>query len=1044
MADDDALWNSFVTPPPAAKPRVWWHWMNGNVDEEGIRRDLDWMARVGIGGAQVFEGGMNTPQMVTNRLVFDSPEWRRALRTAAAEADKLGLELTVATSGGWSAAGGPWVDPADAMRKLVWSEVVVDGGPCRVQLPPLPDIAGRYQDAPRWGTPSDPRAAWDICVLAIPATPDPLLPHAARADGNPVDASALVDGSFADGLTLHRDPQAHSEAFLEYDFGAAVTARSVTIGLPGPRGFGSPPPVHATLECSDDGETWREVLAMPSPQTAFLFRAMAPVVSRNFPATTARWFRLRLEGAPASSAVPPMDAGVLPLPFPPPAPGVLVTQFALRAGGRVHAAEDKAGFGIALDDRALDGPAEDGIPLEQVIDVSAHVVDGVLDWVAPSGRWRILRLGSSLTGHQNAPAPVEATGLEIDKLDPARVEAYLEHWLGIIRGAVGPDLIGERGIRSLMSDSIESGPQNWTDALPAEFARRRGYALLPWLPAMAGYVVVDSVTTDRVLADVRRTIAELVAESYYGTVARVAHRWGLTHYAEALEDHRPQLGDDLAMRSRVDIPMGAMWMFADAPNPTYVADLRGASSVAHVWGKAFTGAESMSAFGHPFVYTPRDLKPIVDLEFALGVTRICVHTSPHQPSEVRAPGIALSPHLGQTFTRHESWAEQAEPWVRYLARMSHLGALGSPVVDVAVLASDGDPITAVYGYDEFDALPEGFAFDFVNPEALEHALRVEDGALVSLGGARYRLLLLAGWTERLTLATVRRIRRLVDAGATVVGPAPVASPSAADEPEAFAAEVAELWASDRVHPELTRELLGTPDVLAPGLRVVHRRTDEADVYLFLNPRAEAVRLDATLRDAADGAEWWDPVSGARRAADARRAAGHTVVTIELPASGSGALVLRAPQSVPVVGVESVVDTVTPRTTDDASKVTTSWMASVTVPSGAATDARLFVRLANPHGVAEVLVDGTPAGIAWTAPFEVDATGLLTEGAHDIEVRVTTGWANRLILDAADPENATTQLTAPIYSSDTPLRPWGLDGGLDIVRRLVTDGDSRVR
>jgi len=46
----DPLIAGFTTPPNSAKPRVWWHWMNGNITKEGIKLDLEWMNRVGIGG----------------------------------------------------------------------------------------------------------------------------------------------------------------------------------------------------------------------------------------------------------------------------------------------------------------------------------------------------------------------------------------------------------------------------------------------------------------------------------------------------------------------------------------------------------------------------------------------------------------------------------------------------------------------------------------------------------------------------------------------------------------------------------------------------------------------------------------------------------------------------------------------------------------------------------------------------------------------------------------------------------------------------------
>src|ERR1700742_705889 len=56
----DALQAGFIDPPTSARPRVWWHWMNGNITQEGIREDLEWMKRVGTGGVQNFEASLAT------------------------------------------------------------------------------------------------------------------------------------------------------------------------------------------------------------------------------------------------------------------------------------------------------------------------------------------------------------------------------------------------------------------------------------------------------------------------------------------------------------------------------------------------------------------------------------------------------------------------------------------------------------------------------------------------------------------------------------------------------------------------------------------------------------------------------------------------------------------------------------------------------------------------------------------------------------------------------------------------------------------------
>src|SRR4051812_11234191 len=144
--------------------------MDGNVDPEGIRLDLEWLHRVGVRGVQMFDGGMGTPQVVPERVRHGSPEWGAAVRLAAPTAHRLGLEFTVATSAGWSAAGGPWVEPDDAMKKLVWSETLVEGGGAvELRLAALPDVAGPYQDCPRWGAgPAAHRFVRDWLTIAVP------------------------------------------------------------------------------------------------------------------------------------------------------------------------------------------------------------------------------------------------------------------------------------------------------------------------------------------------------------------------------------------------------------------------------------------------------------------------------------------------------------------------------------------------------------------------------------------------------------------------------------------------------------------------------------------------------------------------------------------------------------------------------------------------------------------------------------------------------------------------------------------------------------
>jgi hypothetical protein len=74
QAPGDPLLAGFHNPPDGAKPRVWWHWMNGNVTMAGIKAHLERMKRAGIGGFQDFDASLNTPQVVERRLVYMTPE----------------------------------------------------------------------------------------------------------------------------------------------------------------------------------------------------------------------------------------------------------------------------------------------------------------------------------------------------------------------------------------------------------------------------------------------------------------------------------------------------------------------------------------------------------------------------------------------------------------------------------------------------------------------------------------------------------------------------------------------------------------------------------------------------------------------------------------------------------------------------------------------------------------------------------------------------------------------------------------------------------
>src|SRR5579863_3543995 len=141
------LLRGFQDPPNGARPRVWWHWMNGNIAQDGIKLDLDWMHSVGIGGVTIFEGAISTPQVVPQRLIYMTPEWKQAFNYAVTTARSLDMEVAIASSPGWSETGGPWVPAAQGMKKMVWSATRIDGGkPFGGTLPHPPTVDGTFQN----------------------------------------------------------------------------------------------------------------------------------------------------------------------------------------------------------------------------------------------------------------------------------------------------------------------------------------------------------------------------------------------------------------------------------------------------------------------------------------------------------------------------------------------------------------------------------------------------------------------------------------------------------------------------------------------------------------------------------------------------------------------------------------------------------------------------------------------------------------------------------------------------------------------------------
>jgi hypothetical protein len=556
----------------------------------------------------------------------------------------------------------------------------------------------------------------------------------------------------------------------------------------------------------------------------------------------------------------------------------------------------------------------------------------------------------------------------------------------------------------------------------------------------------------------------------------------LTYYGESLEGTRVSIGDDMEMRQNADIPMSAMWTFppAKGARSNYVIDIQGAASVAHIYGQNLVAAESMTSALVPWGFSPRTLKPIIDLEFALGVNRPVIHTSVHQPLE-KKPGLGLL-IFGQYFNRHETWAEQAGPWVTYMARTAHMLQQGKFAADVAFFYGEEAPLAGLYG--EGRALPKdvpaGYAYDFVNSDALLHRLSVANGGIETPSGMHYRLLYLGGSSSKMTLPVLRKIREMVRAGAVVVGNRPTGSPSLADNPSEFETIANELWGGAPGKGRVIRGVdinnalasLGVArdfgyDQSGPERDVmfVHRRLNDGEVYFLSNRTEREQNITGTFRVSGKRPELWHADTGATEPVSYRSEKGRTTVPIRLSANDSVFVVFREPTSTasmtvaarnetPIATIEGAWDLRFSPDLGGPEKVAMPRLASwtenndpgVKYYSGSATytktiDAsptwfeqsrRLVLDLGEVRELAEVTVNGKSLGIVWHPPFKVDVTSALKPGTNTLEVKVTNLWVNRLIGDKQPGAKQYTFTVMPTYKADAPLRESGLLGPVRIL------------
>jgi len=643
---------------------------------------------------------------------------------------------------------------------------------------------------------------------------------------------------------------------------------------------------------------------------------------------------------------------------------------------------------------------------------------------------------ASHTRQQVKRPAVGAEGLVLDHYSRAAIDNHLKSVGDRLLQAVGKDVP-----YAVFSDSLEVYNADWTTDFLNEFRQRRGYDLTPYLPALAGNM---GDKTAAIRHDWGKTLTELAEDNYLKPVTDWAHKNGTLFRSQTYGIPPVRLSS----YALVDLPEGegAQWRRFSAT--------RWASSASHLYSRPVTSSETFTWLHSPvFRATPLDMKAEADIHFLNGINQFICHGWPYSPPEAGEPGWRF--YAAAVFNDHNPWWMVMPDIALYMQRVSFLLRQGRPVNDIAVyLPTDDAWAGFTLGRNlSINQAMDGLLGPNVIPQILDAGYNfdfIDDGAIAQ-NGVPHKILVLPG-VERIPLATLRKLDEWVRKGGIVIATrrAPSLAPgfeeAGADTPKIreLASTLFEGAAATRLVKDESKlgEALHAalpPDVIAaPEIGVVHRKLDYADIYFLANTSNHPVESQAAFRIQGLEGAWWDPMTG-----NVTKAEGGTHLALNLAPYESRVLVFskdQVPAAPTVPGAPpSPVDVSTgwtltfagaPAVPLDALRSWTDlegrkffsgqgvYRRTVTVPqamlssghpiyltlgegtpvaaAGGRGGSGMWAMMEAPvHEAAVVSVNGKRAGAVWSAPYEVNVTGLLHAGDNQVSITVANLALNEM-------------------------------------------------
>ena len=736
---------------------------------------------------------------------------------------------------------------------------------------------------------------------------------------------------------------------------------------------------------------------------------------------------------------------------------------------------------------ALAFPDKPRIKVEEVINITDKMdAGGHMRWDAPGGKWTIMRFVQVSTQFGNEGS-VNLDGLSTEAMDKGWAAT-----VGRLLAKMTPE--ERKGLKLIEEDSWEAGHPTWTKSFPEEFQKRRGYDLLPYLPALAGWVIGDQQFSDQIKQDHQLTIDDLIADNHYAYRRKLANKDGFLFYAEAGGPNIKE-SDLLKNSGRVDVAMGEFWV-PSPHRPSFERRflLREAASANHVYGKKFTVCESFTSVGTHWEESPFSMKATGDQAFCDGLNRVAFHEASLSPSMTAKPGYTM--WAGTHYEPGMTWWNQTPAFNDYLARCSYLLQQGLFTADALFYQGNKSGYSHVLKT-VFPTLGEGYDYDHCNTEVLLTRLSVKDGRIVLPDGMSYRVLVLPDDLP-MQLPALEKVASLINAGATVIGPRPTGmfgKPLKPGDTGKFEALVKRLWggadsgaaenrlgSGRQVWGKTARQVLNelgvAPDFEHQGLSDagtidwIHRTMSDGTEIYFVASRWETPEsVTCSFRVSGKQPELWNPVTGERRDATAfRQENGRTILPLEFGPCGSAFVIFRKAIGPKVNGTTATnYPTLKPRLelgggwdvsfdpkwggpakirfdeltdwTKHADKGikfysgTAIYRKTFTLPAAPDKGRQLVLDLGEVREVAEVRVNGQNLGVVWTKPARVNITGAVKVGDNQLEVSIVNLWPNRLIGDAAlPPEKRFTETNMRKFVATSPLLPSGLLGPVQVLEQ----------